>query len=132
MRAEEVTAMSTALAYSGTFAGTADQVAIARHAVRTFLGGHPVTEEVVLVVSELVTNAVRHSASAGRTLTVEAEIYQRCVRVEVIDLGGPWLSGQQDDWPHGLAIVEALCGPHGWGIQPVPGRRRMVWARVPF
>jgi anti-sigma regulatory factor (Ser/Thr protein kinase) len=50
------------------FPGRADQIAHARDFTRRVLGGCPVLDEAVLLVSELATNAVEHTATgnAGR------------------------------------------------------------------
>ena len=58
----------------------------ARDAVDTWLRGHGVSaavqRDVILAVSELVTNAVTHAASAPRlTITLLPE----CIRLEVVD-----------------------------------------------
>lgn len=45
------------------FSGRRDQIAIARDFVRRKLGNVPVIDEVVLLISELCTNAVLHTAS---------------------------------------------------------------------
>jgi anti-sigma regulatory factor (Ser/Thr protein kinase) len=46
-----------------TFPGRPDQVALAREFTRRTLGPCPVIEEAVLLVSELVTNALQHTAT---------------------------------------------------------------------
>jgi anti-sigma regulatory factor (Ser/Thr protein kinase) len=47
------------------FPGRADQIAHARDFTRRVLGGCPVLDEAVLLVSELATNAVEHTATGG-------------------------------------------------------------------
>src|SRR5690606_22409875 len=60
----------------------------ARRFVRKHLDGHPRLDDAVLAVSELVTNAVRHSASGdGGTVTVALAEIPGAVRVEVTDGG---------------------------------------------
>jgi anti-sigma regulatory factor (Ser/Thr protein kinase) len=85
----------------------------ARHLVVDKLGV-PLDDPVVLVVSELVTNAIKHAHSAY-VLRLESRGHH--IRVEVEDTSGtfpvvlpakPVLSG----W--GLAIVEALADR--WGV----------------
>nr|BFE81169.1 hypothetical protein GCM10020093_037700 [Planobispora longispora] len=72
-----------------TLRGVPESVAVARHRAMELLGeGHPAFEDVVLLVSEVVTNSVVHSGSAGggrvaMTLAVEAGT----VTVEVRDAG---------------------------------------------
>jgi anti-sigma regulatory factor (Ser/Thr protein kinase) len=84
----------------------------------------------VLIVSELASNAVLHSASRGEFFTVRVELHADYVWVEAEDLGGPWRSRQRDDRPHGLDVVEALTGPDGWGTELTSDRGRVVWARL--
>ncbi len=73
---------------AGVFTGRDDQVALARDFVRHALGPVPVVDEGVLVVSELCTNALQHTAS-GRGGTFEVVVHPgpRSVRVEVRDDG---------------------------------------------
>ncbi len=121
--------------FAGVFGGTPDQVAAVRRAVETFLDGHPLVEEVKLITSELASNAVLHSKSAGGQFIVRVERHSDHVRVEVQDAGGPWFSltvyhaRLRDERPHGLDVVEALAGPDGWGIDTTDAGR-VVWARV--
>jgi len=70
------------------FAGRHDQVARARAFVRAVLGPVPVADEAVLLVSELCTNALLHTAS-GHDGTFEVAVYlcSFSVRVEVRDDG---------------------------------------------
>ena len=69
--------------YTGTFPGLPDQVQHARHAVARYLDGHPVTDDAVLIVSELASNAVLHSDSAGGFFTVSVELHETYCYIEV-------------------------------------------------
>ncbi|MEU3858736.1 ATP-binding protein [Streptomyces sp. NPDC028722] len=114
-------------------------VGTARHVVRDLLTAWSVPEDarddVVLVVSELVTNALVHAAGEwiGCRLTAVADR----VRIEVEDQanGGPALPvarrpGPDDPHGRGLLLVGTLS--HDWGVTAVPGRRaRVVWAELP-
>jgi anti-sigma regulatory factor (Ser/Thr protein kinase) len=115
--------------YAGTFLGEPAQVGRVRAKIRAWLDGCPVTDDAVLIVSELAANAIRHSRSAGEVFTVRAEVFPSYVHLEVEDLGGPWLRRQQQDGRHGLDIVTALSS--GWGVETAAGCR-VVWARVRF
>jgi anti-sigma regulatory factor (Ser/Thr protein kinase) len=80
----------------------------------------------VLLVSELVTNAVRH---AGSPLTVAVSIGRAAVRVEVRDRSPrlPALREQhkaEDEWGRGLVLVDALA--NRWGAERLPSGKR-VW-----
>ena len=66
--------------------------------IRAFVGavlgtGHPCGDDAALLVSELFTNSVQHSASGfpGETVTVSVTDRGGVVRVEVIDRSGPRL-----------------------------------------
>ena len=49
-----------------TLKGVPESVSVARSRVRELLGeGHPASDDVVLLVSEVVTNSVIHSGSGG-------------------------------------------------------------------
>src|SRR5262245_8957521 len=71
-------------AMTRVFAGRHDQVACARAVVRTALGPVSVVDEAVLLVSELCTNALLHTAS-GYDGTFEVAVYlgSLSVRIEV-------------------------------------------------
>ena len=119
-----------ARAWRWVFPGTADQVRRARSAVAAALDCYPLADEAVLCVSELVTNAIRHSASGwpGGTFTVGAEIWPgRSVHVEVHDQGGPWQSDQDPDGRvHGLGIVAELAA--GFSVRTAAAGGRIVRA----
>lgn len=104
-------------AWSRTFPATPAQASEARGFLTGLLHGHPVTDDAVLCLSELVANAATHSDSrkSGGHFTVRAEMRGDCLRVEVADEGGAW------EWPacpderhgHGLSIVGQLAS--NWG-----------------
>jgi len=119
-----------AIRYQRTFHGRADQIAQVRRDIAAHLDGSPVTDDMVLIVSELAANAVTHSASAGEFFTIRCEAHDRYVRVECEDLGGPWHCRRADDRPHGLDIIEALAGPDNWGTETASDDDRIVWARL--
>ena len=94
------------------------------------LAGCPAADDAILIMSELASNAVVHSASQGQFFTIRAERHPDYVWVEAEDLGGPWRCRQRDGRPHGLDVVEALTGPDGWGVEITTGGGRVVWARL--
>jgi anti-sigma regulatory factor (Ser/Thr protein kinase) len=114
------------------FRGRADQVGAARRFVSAALKiGSPLRDVTRLLVSEAVTNAVLHSASgeAGGRFTVEYQLDDRRLRVEVIDNGGP--GGPRRRVHHlesitgrGLELFDALSDR--WGVDGGPGGRT-VW-----
>ncbi|WP_375478855.1 ATP-binding protein [uncultured Jatrophihabitans sp.] len=112
-------------------AGDASAVTQARHWCRNELSSAlpqsaEVGYDVELVLSELVTNAIR---ARCRDLQVTLVVSERSVRVEVFDdaPGTPALVAFQPDSDHGrgLAIVAAVS--QEWGVRPaVDGKH--VWA----
>jgi hypothetical protein len=94
------------------------------------MAGCPAADDMTLIVSELASNAVVHSASRGQFFTVRAELDLGHVRVEVEDLGGSWRGRHSDGRPHGLDVVEAFTGPDGWGVETAVDGGRVVWARL--
>lgn len=105
-----------------TFDGSPDEVQNVRHFVRQLVSGYPVADDVILLASELATNAVRHTASgADGTFIVLVKAEYGRVRVEVHDLGSDTepaigLLGSPGESGVGLAIVETVAtrwGFHG-------------------
>jgi hypothetical protein len=104
-----------------SFPGRRDTIRDARAFLVAFLNSCPVTDEAVLLASELCANAVAHSASGqpGGTFTLRAQLSSDgSVHAEVEDQGSRWdgdLSAAE--CPHGLYLLRALsaaCGTrHG-------------------
>jgi len=112
------------------FPGSDDQVGRARLFVGQVLGGCPVSDEAVLLTSELVTNAITHTASGrGGKVMVAAYRDDTRVRVEVRDDGSAEIPvvrphDEAGDCGYGLGLVELMA--HRWGHRG--GRRgRVVW-----
>ena len=125
-----ITAAPTASYYAGTYHGHPDQVRRVRAAVAKHLAGCPVADNAVLIVSEIVSNAIVHSDSQDEFFTIRVAAYPGYVRIECEDLGGPWHRQPQDDRPHGLDIIQALTGPDNWGVATTGDGGRVVWARL--
>ena len=91
-------------------------------------------EDLRLLVSELVTNSVRHSGlSEEGQVGFVVRMNQSCVRVEVADAGKgfdktvtPSLPDQQSGW--GLQIVERLSDR--WGVGREPDVGSTVWFEI--
>ena len=112
------------------FAGSGDQVGRARLFVGQVLGGCPAADDAVLLTSELVTNAITHTAS-GRGGKVVVTVYRADtrVRVEVRDDGSDQvpavrLYDQAEESGYGLGLVELMA--HRWGHRG-GHRGRIVW-----
>ncbi|MFF3211220.1 ATP-binding protein [Streptomyces sp. NPDC002886] len=97
--------------------------------------GTQAAEAAELLLSELVTNAVRHArAPQGRDLGIRLARYDGLLRVEVADAGPavkltPQVVEDTDERGRGLAIVAALA--ERWGCCPrLHGIGKAVWAEV--
>lgn len=114
------------------FASTPGSVSDARHAFDG-LGaelGDPLHMTVVLLVSELVTNSVRHSKVANGVIELLASIGPELVRVEVSDDGEgfdlPPIAQHDAEMGRGLQLVQKLADR--WG-RPT-GLRTSVWFEI--
>ena len=91
--------------------------------------------DVLLLLTELVTNAVRHGGVApDQTLRVEVRQWPRRVRVEVVDPGTrftqvrPGSRGNESGgW--GLFLVDRIAD--SWGVAPAPAGT-CVWFEIEF
>lgn len=77
------------------------------------------------IVSELVTNAVVHAATACR---LRLALTMFAIRIEVTDHGRGTPEPHTDSHAHGLHIVEALTA--SWGVQPSDAGAKLVWAEL--
>lgn len=92
------------------------------------------TETAELVLSELMTNAVRHARSPrGRLVETRYERTATGVRIEVHDAAGgiPRMrrAAADDEGGRGLALVDVLTGRR-WGVSSRRGVGKLVWALV--
>ncbi|MCU0264776.1 MAG: ATP-binding protein [Actinomycetia bacterium] len=105
------------------------QVALARHLVSGYVReqGHDEEDVAVLLVSELVTNAILHGRGP---LELRARATGDSLRVEVHDADprtAPTLStdvGPTDDGGRGLQLVDILADRWGWAESPAG---KVVW-----
>jgi serine/threonine-protein kinase RsbW len=135
--ARAVQAERLEIAAAEWFPGEAVSVGQARAFVRAVLGAQwPGLDEVLLMVSEIASNAVRHTASGDGSwfdLTVSASGY--ATRVEIADRGSssePRIPGQSGEsgvptGGRGLRIVGALADR--WGSRG-DELGRVVWFEV--
>jgi anti-sigma regulatory factor (Ser/Thr protein kinase) len=114
------------------FPSTPGSVSSARHALdgsQTELGD-PIHASVTLLISELVTNSVRHSKVANGMIELFACITPELIRVEVSDDGEGFdlqpVVDQDSDTGRGLQIVDELADR--WG-RPT-GLRTSVWFEI--
>ncbi len=108
-----------------------DAPAAARHAIMAVLGGWGFRDErwlaaAAVVVSELVTNAVRHGGGAV-AFTVESHDEQVVLCVADGSSVVPRHRDPDDVGGRGLAVIEALST--GWGVRDHQGGKQ-VWVRL--
>ncbi len=116
----------------------------ARHAVRDLLvrQGVPVTEDLtqglLLIVSELVTNAVRHAALVSPTLAVEVAVGAEWVRVSVED-GHPYRptaleADHARTGGRGLLLVREVTREAGGvcDMEHTASGGKVIWAVLPL
>ncbi len=115
-----------------------------RHAVRDLLArqGVPVAAETVdgllLIVSELVTNAVRHAAVLSPQITVEVAVGPQWVRVGVADNHPYRPKALEADYAktggRGLLLVKAITDEAGGvcDVEHTPAGGKVVWAALPL
>jgi hypothetical protein len=117
-----------------TLPGGLRSAACARRHIRAALAGHPGMATAELLVSELVTNAIRYSRSnlPGGRIVLNVTERDQAIRVEVID------DGADNSTPHlvdtdamsprgrGLWIVQAQAP---WGVER-RGERTVVWFKL--
>ncbi|MCG5215277.1 ATP-binding protein [Streptosporangium soli] len=95
-------------------------------------------DDALLVVSELVGNAVKHTESGGAGGLVMVVVFDagaEMVRIEVIDDGAATVPRQREPDlesldGRGLWLVERLSCR--WGVRRVGGGRQSVWALMPM
>jgi CheY-like chemotaxis protein/anti-sigma regulatory factor (Ser/Thr protein kinase) len=110
----------------------ADEIATARRFVEHHgqaWGYDEVIDDALIVVSELVTNAIMHAKSACDVCLRDAD---HILRIEVIDAGrgSPELQRPTAHSEHGrgLLLVSAMCA--AWGVDTFQDGRKMVWAEL--
>jgi anti-sigma regulatory factor (Ser/Thr protein kinase) len=121
-----------------TLRGVPESVAVARHRVMELLGeGHPASDDVVLLVSEVVTNSVVHSGSSGGgRVAMTVAVGSEAVLVEVRDVGSGTSAPHVRNDPEaengrGMFLVDLLAAR--WGVQDDVSRGfRTLWFEVDF
>lgn len=119
---------------SRTFPGSPVAITEARRFVTALLGAWSGTEDAELIVSELATNAVRHSASGrfGGCFTVAVQADRGRIWLGILDQGGqrtphPLPPQADEEGGRGLALVAALAA--SWGVTG-DEQGRIVWATL--
>ncbi|MET7764821.1 ATP-binding protein [Streptomyces sp. NPDC005336] len=128
--------------YTQTLSLVASSVTLARMSTRTTLACWSLDEladDAELIVSELVTNAVRHARppapsedEPGRCRLTLQQPEPDTVRVWVTDASSRRVvrrtPGDGDETGRGLAVVDDLAS--AWDILPMRGGGKTVWAEL--
>src|SRR5437667_7810275 len=113
----QASCLPSTAALRSKFPGTAKHVGRVRRWLGANLGACPAMDDAVLLASELVTNALEHSASGqGGSFVVAVHHRSADIRVEVRDQGGPWVPGDASDGLHGRGLVIVGSVARAWGI----------------
>lgn len=96
------------LSITATLPGMPSSVPVARRLVRDAVPGCPRADDLVVAVSELVTNAIVHSRSGrGGSFTMQVRTAPDWARVEITDEGpAPGGTSKRNGW--GLEIVSGV------------------------
>ncbi len=132
MPAAAAATAETAARFTGMFSGDPESVRDVRHAVAACLRDHPaLVDDATLIASELATNAILHSRSAGGFFTVKVTVSAGWCWIECTDDGGPWVlrGSAQADRMHGLGLAEGIAGMHNLDIEG-DDDGRTVWVRL--
>ncbi|MFB8038267.1 ATP-binding protein [Streptomyces sp. NPDC056004] len=134
--------------YAGVWRFTAPAVDVsvpqARHAVRDLLKrqGVPLDDDVaeglLLIVSELVTNAVKHAALLSPELAVEVAVGEEWIRVSVEDNHPYRPTALETDYAQtggrGLLLVREITREAGGAcdVEHTAGGGKIIWAALPL
>ena len=108
-------------------------VRLARHAAHVVLSAWQLDymkETAVLIVSELVTNAVRHARETD-LVEVDLHVTRSCLRIEIQDSDRHWPQPRIPDGfeesGFGFVLVDALAAK--WGVRETT-TGKAVWAEL--
>jgi anti-sigma regulatory factor (Ser/Thr protein kinase) len=121
-------------ALSAWIAGGPSAPVAARHLVGAELGNQVEPEklyDVLLLTTELVTNAVQHAGvGEGRTLELRVEWDTRLLRVSVFDPGGdgePRIGDLDLETPGGMGLFLVDQLSTSWGVERGRDGAKRVW-----
>lgn len=126
------TKASSGLSAARDFAARPESVGEVRAFTRNALVGFGLAvDDIVLCVSELVTNSVRHSTPHEGTIRLDILVDRDKLRIECHDSGGnkPTLltPSDADEGGRGLLLVQALTSR--WGVRSKPAGK-YVWFEI--
>lgn len=136
------------VSYEGVWRFTAPAVDVsvpqARHAVRDLVNrqGVPLDDEILqgllLIVSELVTNAVKHAALLSPELAVEVAIGTEWIRISVEDNHPYRPTALETDYAQtggrGLLLVREVTAEAGGtcDVEHTASGGKIIWAALPL
>ena len=134
VQARQAVAQNPRRARSVTLPAAAHAAGLARRATRDALAlralGH-LEETALLLVSELVGNAVRHVRAGAMALELRLETSDGRLRIEVHDADPrppqPRTPAELDESGFGFVLVQALAD--GWGVRETASGKA-VWAEL--
>jgi anti-sigma regulatory factor (Ser/Thr protein kinase) len=116
--------------FTAHFEPALETPALARHELESWLPpslAESVRGSLRLLVSELVTNSVRHVTGSAQPVELAVRIGARAIHVEVRDGGSGFVPGKPEprgaDGGFGLFLVERMASR--WGVDTQDGTR--VW-----
>lgn len=117
-----------------SFAGVPKSITAVRIYLTNLLGESAAYESVLLIASELATNAIRHSLSGslGGQFVLRVNRSSDRVGIQVDDLGGPnvpRISASDDLRTSGRGLVLVAALSLDWGVRG-DERSRTVWAET--
>lgn len=124
------------MVWSRLFPGQPEQVGASRRFVRAVLDGRADTHMIELLVSELTTNALLHTASGlpDGWFVVHLLVFTDRVRIRVFDLGGKTVPAVVEDPngdEHGRGLLTVAAIAMAWGVEG-DAAGRVVWADFPL
>jgi anti-sigma regulatory factor (Ser/Thr protein kinase) len=121
--------------FKACFEPALETPALARHELEAWLPAslaESLRGSLRLLVSELVTNSVRHVSGSAQPVELAVRIGARGIRVEVRDGGAGFKPGKPEprgaDGGFGLFLVERMASR--WGVDTKNGTR--VWFELDF
>lgn len=114
------------------FPGQEPEIATLRRWITSLLPTCAARDDLVVVATEIATNAIAHTASRGTWFAAELALSPSAVCIAVLDCGGPTeprpeASGPDGESGRGLQMVSALSISAG---HTGDHRGRLVWAQL--
>jgi CheY-like chemotaxis protein/anti-sigma regulatory factor (Ser/Thr protein kinase) len=119
----------TSLHLDGGLTSAREARDFSRHVLARWRIPDGIIDDVLLVVTELVNNAITHARSGCE---LRMSLSSASLRVEVIDQGAgtpdPLPPSETRNHGRGLHLIDALT--EAWGYEPIATGGKMVWAEL--